>query len=141
MSPEYNANWRIDGLGDKGPDSAHRFNVPKESFVNFLFESSTTGASAGLLPGQSSNYFFLDTTATLYAKTATYDLTGTGNGAISDQFAAFTPTTVPEPTALLLLVVGGRIGAHGRQGIRTPRIVTTFPVVSERGHAASLFVA
>jgi len=116
VSPEYNANWRIDGLGDKGPDSAHRFDVPKESFVNFLFESSTAGAAPGLLPGQSSTYFFLDTTATLYAKTATYDLTGTGIGPISDQFAAFTPTTVPEPTALLLLVVGAGLVLTGGRG-------------------------
>jgi hypothetical protein len=106
VSPEYNANWRIDGLGDKGPDAAHRFDVPQESFVNFLFESSTPGAAPGLLPGQSSTYFFLDTTATLYAKTALYDLTGTGAGAISGLFEAFTPTTVPEPTSAVLMIAG-----------------------------------
>jgi len=99
VSPEYNANWRIDGVGDIGPDAAHRFAGTESSFVNFLFGSNAAGAGSSLAPGQSSKFFFFDTTATNYAKTARYDMTGTGSGPISASFAAYSPSTVPVPAA------------------------------------------
>ena len=81
LAPEYNANWRIDGLGDIQPDQAKRLSWGN---VNFVF-------SNGLAPGKESKFFFLDTTAVDYAKEAVFDLTGTGSGNISKSFAAYTP--------------------------------------------------
>lgn len=100
VSPEYNANWRVDGLGVRAPDTAHRFTGTSDTFVNFLF------SNGGLNPGESSNFFFLDTTATHFAKTAMFDMTGTGNGSISSSFAAYSPSAVPVPTAAWLLGSG-----------------------------------
>jgi hypothetical protein len=93
VAPEYNANWRTDGLGDDQPDQAHRLSWGN---VNFLFNGT------GLLPGKSSMLFFFNTTATEYVKTAQYDVTGTGAGNISSLFAAYTPvlkTATTPPTS------------------------------------------
>ena len=111
VSPEYNANWRIDGLGVLGPDHAHRFAGSQDTFVNFLF------GGGGLLPNESSNFFFLDTSATNYAKTAMFDMTGTGTGPISAQFAAYSPSAVPIPAAVWLFGSGllGLIGVSRRK--------------------------
>lgn len=113
VSPEYNANWRIDGLGVKAPDHAHRFTGSEDTFVNFLFGGS------GLLPNESSNFFFFDTSATNYAKTALFDMTGTGTGPISAQFAAYSPAAVPVPAALWLFGSGllGMLGIARRRAI------------------------
>ncbi len=109
VSPQYNANWRSDGLGVRAPDQAHRFTGSGDS-VNFLFNS-------GLLGDESSRFFFFDTTAINYAKTAFFDLTGTGaGGPISASFAAYTPSPVPVPAAVWLLGSGllGLIGVARR---------------------------
>ena len=110
VSPEYNANWRSDGLGVHAPDRARRFTGVDASSVNFLFEGG------GLLATESSYFFFFDTTATNYAKTAFFDLTGTGVGAISKSFAAYSPSAVPVPAAVWLLGSGllGLIGVARR---------------------------
>ena len=101
-SPEYNANYRIDGLGDLGPQTAHRFNGLFESYLNFYDFSAS-----GLLPGQSSLFMFLDTTATDYARTAFFDVTNINQTFISDSFAAYSPATpVPEPSSALLIALG-----------------------------------
>ena len=100
VSPQYNANWRSDGVGVHAPDQAHRFTGSGNS-VNFLFNG------AGLLGNESSRFFFFDTTATNYTKTAFFDLTGTGaGGPISASFAAYSPSTVPVPAAVWLLGSG-----------------------------------
>lgn len=111
VSPEYNANWRIDGLGDRAPDTAHRFTGSSDTFVNFLF------SNGGLNAGESSNFFFLDTTATNFAKTAMFDMTGTGLGPISSSFAAYSPSAVPVPAAGWLLGSGllGLVGMARRK--------------------------
>lgn len=105
-SPEYNANWRSDGVGTIAPGSAHRFTGVDSSSVNFLFGSNAATSGSDLAPGQESRFFFFDTTATGYAKTATYDLTGTGVGPISASFDAYAPATVPLPAAAWLLGSG-----------------------------------
>jgi PEP-CTERM motif len=98
VSPEINANYRTDGLGVLGPDSGHLF--ANGTDFNFLF-------SHGLAGGQGSNFFFFDTTATNYAKTALFDLTGTGAVGISGPFAAYAPAAaVPEPETYAMMLAG-----------------------------------
>jgi hypothetical protein len=112
VSPEYDADWRIDGLGGKAPDSATRFSGAMDSFVNFNFNVFSTDPNDGLLPGQSSYFMFLDTTATSYAKTAAYDLTNMVQNPISGIFAAYSPAVVPVPAAVWLFG-SGLIGLLG----------------------------
>jgi len=112
VSPEYNANWRIDGLGDVAPSGATRFSGSQDSYVNFLFDTFSTDPNAGILPGESSYFLLLDTTATDYTKTAKYDLTNMVQNPISMQFAAYSPAVVPVPAAAWLFG-SGLIGLLG----------------------------
>ena len=105
LSPEYNANYRTDGLGDLGPDRAKLFTSPYDGFVNFVF-------SDYLAPGQSSLFFFLDTTATNYARTAVYDLTTRLEGQFSRNYDTYAPASVPEPATMLYLG-SGLVGLFG----------------------------
>jgi hypothetical protein len=105
VTPVYDANYRTDGLGDVGPDSAYHFNAP---YVNFLF-GDLGGSTLG--PGASSDFMFLDTRATSYARTAVYDVTSTGP--ISDSFSTFAP--MPEPGTFALLAGGMGLLALGRR--------------------------
>ena len=60
-----------------------------------------------LIPGLSSNFFFMDTDATNYAQTAIYDLTNFGQTQISGLYPMYAPAAVvPEPASLLLLGSG-----------------------------------
>jgi hypothetical protein len=102
ISPEYNANYRTDGSGTIGPEQAWLFSsTPTRGpgYVNFNF-------SEGLTPGQESRFFFLDTTATSYAKTAGYDLTNIGQTQISGAYGTYSPAVVPLPGTLLLFAPG-----------------------------------
>ena len=110
VSPEYNANYRTDGSGNLGPDHAHRFTGSEDTFVNFLFSNNGLGANKG------SYFFFFDTTATNYAKTAFFDLTGTGAGNISGSFAAYSPAAVPELETYSMILAGlGLMGFVARR--------------------------
>jgi hypothetical protein len=105
--PTYNANYRIDGLGDTPPTQAYLFSKPG-GFVNFNFLSPTGGG--GLAAGNSSMFFFIDTNAKSYSKIASYDLTNLGQTQISGQYATFAPA-VPEPSTYAMLLAGlGLIG-------------------------------
>ena len=100
FTPTYNANYRIDGLGDDAPDSAYLFSGIYDGFLNFHFDD-------GLQAGTSSNFFFLDTDATAFAKTAIYDLTNIGQTQISSLFAGYAPVyDVPVPASLALMGFG-----------------------------------
>jgi hypothetical protein len=111
------ADWRSDGLGSVAPSAARVFNAGfyPNGDVNFLF------SGAGLSAGQSSDFFFLHTNATSYAKTALFDLVGDGLAAdaISSSYATFAPA-VPEPGAWSMLGAGLAIvlslGARQRTG-------------------------
>ena len=101
VTDTYNANYRIDGLGDDAPDQAFLFDDPYVGYVNFNF------GETGLLAGTSSNFFFLDTDATQYARTGIYDLTNLGQTQISGLFSMYAPDYgVPEPSSLALLGMG-----------------------------------
>jgi hypothetical protein len=119
VSPEYNANWRIDGLGDTAPSNADRFPGSGQSYVNFDFNVFSSNPEDGLLPGHSSYFMFLDTTATNYAKTAAFDLTNMTQNPISGLFAAYTPTAVPVPASVWLFASGlvGMIGIGRRKAV------------------------
>lgn len=96
----YDANYRTDGLGNDAPDSATRFSGTQSSYVNFIFDG-------GLAAGDFSNFFFLDTSATHYARTGLYDLASVGNLGISSSFSMFAPATrVSEPAGGLLISAG-----------------------------------
>ncbi len=96
----YDADWRIDGLGDTAPAEALLF-PGSGGFVNYRF----TGAGmSGITPGTSSYFMFLDTAALTYDRSARYDLTA-GND-ISGQFSTFAPSQVPEPASAALFGLG-----------------------------------
>jgi hypothetical protein len=101
FTSSYDADYRIDGLGDIGPDSARRFAAPE---VNFLFGD----ARGSLAPGASSKFMFFDTDALTYSRTGRYDLTTVQNGQISGLFSTFAPgaAVVPEPGSYALLAGG-----------------------------------
>lgn len=103
IAPEYNANWRSDGLGTVAPDSAYRFGAPNVGAVNYIF-GHTQGAPY-LTPGSESYFMFLDTTATNYGKTALYDLTNPDQSHISTSYETFAPA-VPEPSGYAMLLLG-----------------------------------
>jgi len=88
------ADFRIDGLGATGPDTARLFNPADrpDGALNFLFVDGVTD----------SRFFFLHTNATSYAKTAEYDLLCGPEACTSDLHETFAPS-VPEPASLLLL--------------------------------------
>lgn len=92
-----NGNYRTDGLGSVGPDSILVFGSP--GFFNFIF-------SNGLSAGTDSYFMFVDTDAHAYARTALFDLTGTGTTGISAQFSTFAPAAVPEPASWAMMLLG-----------------------------------
>ena len=107
FSPEYNANFRTDGLGDLAPVSAYRFTGSQESYINFdLTHVDDAGAPFGIHPGQSSYFMFFDTSATQYAETAVMDIAYFGTTRMSQSFSTYTPSTVPEPGSLAMIGLG-----------------------------------
>lgn len=99
FSPSYDANWRIDGLGDTAPSQAMLFGGGGGK-INFRFDAG--GPGTGILPGGESYFLMLDTSYTAYARSAIYDLTG--RDGISDLFTTFAP--IPEPASAALFALG-----------------------------------
>jgi len=106
IAPEYDANWRIDGLGDVAPVSAYRFDSPLESYVNFDFtHTDNTGAQHGIMPGESSMFMLMDTTAVYYAETAKMDIADFGTIHASNSLNTFSPSSVSEPSIVSLMLL------------------------------------
>ncbi|MFT3867413.1 MAG: VPDSG-CTERM sorting domain-containing protein [Nibricoccus sp.] len=100
LGSSYDADWRIDGLGDVGPDSAHLFggSYTGLGYINFYF-------SDGLGAGQSSNFMFVHTDATEYDKSGLMDVADAGTVHISQLFNTYAPVTpVPDAGATLMLL-------------------------------------
>jgi hypothetical protein len=112
-----NGNFRTDGLGTLGPDNALVFGDPT-GLVNFRF------SGAGLAGGDESLFFFLDTNARAFAKTAVYDLTDNGLGPITGTFATFAPAAVPEPAGWALMITG--LAAAGAALRRRTRVKVSY---------------
>jgi hypothetical protein len=92
-------DYRIDGLGSVAPTSALVF--PQPGFVNFQF-ANPIGPTV-----DSSNFFFLHTTATKYADTGRYDIVCGPFGCTTDPYSTFAPSAaVPEPASWAMMILG-----------------------------------
>ena len=104
----YNANFRTDGVGDRGPGNAFVFD-PETNFVNFIFADALTA-------GETSDFLFLDTDATRYARNAGLDLASVGSNPISNLGTTFGVAVVPEPSTWAMMLLGfGAIGIAARR--------------------------
>lgn len=100
LDSSYDADWRIDGLGDVSPDSAYLFggSYTGQGYINFYY-------SDGLGAGESSNFMFLHTDATDYAKTGLMDVADAGTFHASQIFSTYAPAArVPEASTTLMLL-------------------------------------
>jgi hypothetical protein len=95
------ADWRIDGSGSTGADTARLFNASNypTGDINFLY-------GQGIAPNVSSRFFFLHTNATGYSLSANYDLLTTGAQELSGSFSTFAPAPVPEISTFAMMGLG-----------------------------------
>ena len=98
--PTYDTNWSTTSVGTKPANRAYLFDQPG-GHVAWQF-STNLGGQDGIMAMESSRFFWLDTDATDYARTAQYDLV-IGNNATLVQ-STFAP--VPEPASLAALGLG-----------------------------------
>lgn len=102
FTPTYDANWRIDSVGEHAPSQVKWFGGGGGK-LNYLFDDAATG-DIGILAGGSSYFIMLDTNAVNYARTGIYDVTGMIG--TSGLFETFAPGAVPEPGSMALLALG-----------------------------------
>lgn len=111
-----NGNYRTDGFGDVGPYRAYVFTGSLDSYVNFQFEENALGV------GDESLFFFLDTEAKNYARTAIFDVTAYDGQNSSSSFTTFgvsSAPSVPEPATWGMLILGfAAIGGAMRRDSR-----------------------
>jgi hypothetical protein len=95
-----NGNFRIDSVGTLGPDNALVFSNPADA-VNFRFSGN------GLAGGTDSKFFFIDTNAHAYTRTASYDVQSDSLGTFTGLFSTFAPSgPVPEPATWAMMLTG-----------------------------------
>lgn len=102
FTSQYDADWRIDSLGNTAPINALLF-ANAFGQVNYEFGSQP---GQGIAPGAQSYFLMMDTDATHYAKTARYDLANMGQTDISQFYDTFAPSAIPEPASAALLALG-----------------------------------
>ena len=118
LSTSYDANWRIDGLGNTAPTSALLWPAPLDGTIFFSFVSAQ---SSGIAAGDGSYFLLMHTSATQYAASASFAVeAGTidfgDEGGSSGPYATFAPLAVPEPQQSVLLAVGlGAVGLAARR--------------------------
>lgn len=102
FTSSYDADWRIDGVGNTSPLSARLFAGP-DGQVNYEFGNQP---GEGIAPGSNTYFLMMDTDATKYAMTGLYDLTNMGQTEISQLYSTFAPSYVPEPGSTALFALG-----------------------------------
>lgn len=85
----YNVDWVLDGLGDVAPQQASRIDDSTLSApLTFHFAAATLNdpkiSATGILPGQSSKFFYIDTNEKNYEKAAGFTLQNA-----SDKYSSF----------------------------------------------------
>lgn len=110
----YDGNWRIDGLGDAPAIKANH----DGSTVKFSFDDIWDIVRyGGVAPGDSSRFVFLDTDALSYGQTGSMTLGSFCPGSLptfcvggqSTPMPTFAPSPVPEPSAVLMALVGAGV--------------------------------
>ena len=102
-------DYRTDGLGEIHPQTAGR--SADGNAVEFDF-TQTDGTPNTLAPGKSSLFFFIHTNSVTYNEEGSLSIDAHSTiaeipvGGSSFPMATFQPTTVPEPSAFLLLASG-----------------------------------
>ena len=100
-APAWRGDYRVDSTGTRRPASVN-IPLPLGGVVYFSFLDWEHDDVLGLMPGELSRMFFLDTTATSYAATVRQEVWNFGDGAMSPALMAFAPAAVPLPGGLLL---------------------------------------
>ena len=113
----YDADYRIDGLGDVAPTSAYLFTNPTPGYINFFF-------SGGLGGGDSSNFIFLHTDATSYSSSAFLDLASAGTYFESNEIATFSPGVPELPTWLMMFLGFAGLGFTGHRQLKSAQMQT-----------------
>ena len=108
LTSSYNANYRIDGLGNLAPQTAFLFPSPPNppGSIDFAFYDVNNPGTQALEPGKSSLFIFLDTNATNFAKTAILDVATIGTFQSSNVISTFGPSAVPEPSTWAMMLLG-----------------------------------
>lgn len=113
------ADFRTDGLGSVAPYTARVFNPTDypTGAINFLFTDPAIRPGDPADQQNGSYFFFLHTTATDYAQTASYDVLGGPSDTPTSLFATFAP--IPEPSSAVLSLCGMALATVARRRRRS----------------------
>jgi hypothetical protein len=113
-APALRADWLSDDLGGIPPMSAAAGDgnvlfAFGDDFVNPVNGELESVPRIGLLPNEESSFFFVDTDARAYAKTASFSMLSLAIGLFagsSASYSTFAPAAVPEPQTYALMLAG-----------------------------------